>query len=98
MSKAFIAWSGNHAFALALAEHIGKQNKGVECIVGGSSVGGIGGRTVFDTVMEQMKQCDQAILLVQKHREFCLIVLFLLEYFVNLGQSLTVCLLWSLFD
>ncbi len=67
MSKAFIAWSGNHPFALALAEHIGKQNKGVECIVGGSSVGGIGGRTVFDTIMEQMKQCDQAILLVQKH-------------------------------
>lgn len=67
MSKAFVAWSGNHSFALALAAHIDAQDKGIECIVGGSSVGGIGGKTVFDTVMEQMKQCDQAILLVQKH-------------------------------
>ena len=65
MSKVFIAWSGNNEVAKQMKALI-DEHIGYEAIVGGNFydhesiyVGG--------TIIEQMKKCDQAILLIQKN-------------------------------
>ena len=65
MSKVFIAWSGNNETAKKMKSLI-DERIGYEAIVGGNLydhdsiyVGG--------TIIEQMKKCDQAILLIQKN-------------------------------
>ncbi len=65
MSKVFIAWSGNNEIAKQIKAHIDEKT-GYEAIVGGNLYGHdsiyVGG-----TIIEQMKKCDQAILLIQKN-------------------------------
>ena len=68
MSKIFIAWSGNNDIAVEVAKIISAKNSAYECVVGGNHQGQsdlfVGG-----TILQQMKQCDQAILLIQKKGE-----------------------------
>ncbi len=66
MSNIFIAWSGNSGLALKLSEYITAENKSHRCIIGGNLQGNRG-IFVGGTIIEQMRKCDQAILLIQKH-------------------------------
>lgn len=65
MSKVFIAWSGNLELAKAVAAEIYSRSNEYECIIGGDSQGK---ENIFvgETIIAQMRECDKAILLVQK--------------------------------
>lgn len=65
MSKVFIAWSGNFEVACKLKEYIDAKH-GYEAVVGGN-LHTLNSVFVGGTIIDQMKQCDQAILLVQKN-------------------------------
>lgn len=65
MSKVFIAWSGNFEIAQKLRDKV-NMRPGYEAIVGGNA-NGIKNIYVGGTIIEQMKGCDQAILLIQKN-------------------------------
>lgn len=65
MSKVFIAWSGNLETAKKLGEYISKR-AGYEAIVGGN-LHDLKSNYVGGTIIEQMKKCDQGILLIQKN-------------------------------
>lgn len=65
MSKVFIAWSGNFDIAAKLKDYI-DDYPGYEAIVGGN-LHTLNTFFVGGTIIEQMKQCDQAILLIQKN-------------------------------
>ena len=65
MSRVFIAWSGNFGIASKLKDLI-DDHPGYEAIVGGN-LHTLNTIFVGGTIIEQMKQCDQAILLVQKN-------------------------------
>lgn len=68
MSNIFIGWSGNSDLALGLSEYITKENNNHRCIIGGNLQGNRG-IFVGGTIIEQMRRCDQAILLLQKHHQ-----------------------------
>lgn len=61
--KVFIAWSGENTLAKSVKEIL--VNEGFECIVGGEN-GCSGNRTVCDTIMREINNCNQAIFIVQK--------------------------------
>lgn len=65
MSRVFIAWSGNFEIAKLLSKKIAAK-AGYEAIVGGN-LHGLDSIYVGGTIIEQMKKCDQAILLIQKN-------------------------------
>lgn len=65
MSKVFIAWSGNFDLALKLRNLI-DERPGYEAVVGGNT-GGTNNIYVGGTIIEQMKGCDQAVLLIQEN-------------------------------
>jgi len=65
MSKVFIAWSGNFETAKKLGEYISAR-AGYEAIVGGN-LHELNTIYVGGTIIDQMKKCDQAILLIQKN-------------------------------
>ena len=65
MSKVFIAWSGNFTVAKRLRELI-DAHPGYEAIVGGN-LHELNSAFVGGTIIDQMKSCDQGILLVQRN-------------------------------
>ena len=67
MSKVFIAWSGNFDVACKLKKYIDAR-QGYEAVVGGN-LHELNTIFVGGTIIEQMKQCDQGIVLVQKNVE-----------------------------
>lgn len=67
MSKVFIAWSGNLELAKKLRGKIGEM-PGYQALVGGN-LHELNSNFVGGTIIEQMKQCDQAILLIQKNKQ-----------------------------
>lgn len=67
MSKVFIAWSGNFDLAKKLKMLIDSRS-GYEAIIGGNA-GGASSIYVGNTIIEQMKGCDQAILLIRERGE-----------------------------
>ena len=67
MSKIFVAWSGDTAVAKKLAAYIKRTNSAYDCIVGGN-LQQLESIFVGGTIIDQMRQCDQAILLIQKHK------------------------------
>lgn len=64
MSKVFIAWSGTTNIAKLLKDKI-ESTQGYHCLVGGN-LHETNSIFVGGTIIEQMKKCDQAILLIQK--------------------------------
>ncbi len=67
MSKVFIAWSGNFEFAKKLKNYI-DSHPAYDAIVGGN-LHELSSIFVGGTIIEQMKKCDQAILLIQKNSD-----------------------------
>ena len=67
MSKVFIAWSGNSNLATMLAKKINRTNSSYECVIGGNAQGN---QSIYigETIIRQMHQCDQAIVLIQKKK------------------------------
>lgn len=64
MSKVFIAWSGTTDVAAHIKRKI-DQRQGYECVIGGN-LHEMNSIYVGGTIIDQMKKCDQAILLIQK--------------------------------
>lgn len=65
MSKVFIAWSGTTDVAAHIKRKI-DQRQGYECVIGGN-LHEMNSIYVGGTIIDQMKKCDQAILLIQKN-------------------------------
>lgn len=62
--RVFIIWSGNNTVALKVKEKLEKQQ--YICIVGGNSDNNSRYASVGDTVLSQIKACNQAIVIFQK--------------------------------
>lgn len=61
--KVFIAWSGGNEVAILVKEYLVKE--GYVCFVGGNYDNNSDSPFVLDTVVEQMKSCNQAIVIFQ---------------------------------
>lgn len=65
--KVFIAWSGNYGYALETYKKLKAQ--GYNAIVGGNVSETTEQIFVGETIISQMRQCSQAIILIQKKKE-----------------------------
>lgn len=64
--KVFIAWSGGNEVAISVKEQL--IQKGYVCFVGGNYDNNSDSPFVLDTVVEQMKSCNQAIVIFQNKK------------------------------
>lgn len=67
MSKVFVAWSGNIELARKLRVYVDKV-PGFSAIIGGNDAYNLDSIYVGDTIIRQIQECDQAILLIQKKK------------------------------
>lgn len=61
--RIFVAWSGTNAVALKIKEKLEKKN--YKCVIGGNSDNSSTFASIGDTVIQQIKSCNQAIIIFQ---------------------------------
>ena len=63
--RVFIAWSGTNEIALKV-KHVLENRCNYKCFIGGNETNDSNFASVGDTVLQQIKSCNQAIIIFQK--------------------------------
>ena len=65
--RVFIAWSGSSEIALKVKRAL--EDKNYKCFIGGNEANDSNFASVGDTVLQQIKSCNQAIVIFQKRSD-----------------------------
>lgn len=66
--RVFIAWSGTNEIALKV-KHVLENRCNYKCFIGGNETNDSNFASVGDTVLQQIKSCNQAIIIFQKRKD-----------------------------